>query len=112
MNMSNIPIISIKDSISPHLAIRKSVISFFEKDIIHNPSYQLKIDFSEVKSISHSFANQYLLSKKDVNKEINEINMPSNVAEMISLAQNAIDSPKRTEPIADQEIPTEELKQS
>lgn len=108
--MSNIPIISIKDSISSHLAIRKSAISFFEKEVSNIPSEQLKIDFSNVLSMNHSFAHEYIVNKRSSLKQIEEINVPSNVLKMFEMAKNSIDVPRKHSESQAQEITKGELK--
>lgn len=85
-------IISIKENISPNLVIRKNAISFFDTKIECIFLNDIKIDFSEVKSISHSFAHQYITNKRKSSKKIEEINMNENVSKIMEIAKNSIDT--------------------
>jgi STAS-like domain of unknown function (DUF4325) len=51
------------------------------------------IDFSEVNSISRSFAHQYLTSKRESNIVINEVNVPKNVEQMFEIVKMATNKP-------------------
>lgn len=55
------------------------------------------MDFSEIKSISRSFAHQYLIRKRASKKKITEINIPSSVAKMFSI----VDSSTKKDQIVD-----------
>jgi len=47
------------------------------------PSDDIRIDFSNVDSITPEFAHQYLMSKRKSKKEIHEVGLPSSAAELI-----------------------------
>jgi len=87
----NNDIISIKDNISPNLSIRKNAINFFETKINNVLLNDIKIDFAEVKSISYSFAHQYITSKRKSGKNIVEINIPDNIHKIMEIAENSLD---------------------
>ena len=76
----------VADHISRYLSFRDSADDFFsyisgldESDVI--------IDFSDVESITRSFAHQYLKDKETSKKRITERNMPSNIAQMFELVK-------------------------
>ena len=88
--MIAIHVIFIRDFISEDLKIKKSAATLVEKLIEDIPSNDIIIDFSNVKSITHEFAYQYLMSKRKIKKEIHEVNLPSHVESIINKAQKSI----------------------
>lgn len=62
--MTVIHVVSIRDFISADLEIRKSAITFVEKELSGIRSDDIRIDFSNIKLITLEFARQYLLSAK------------------------------------------------
>ncbi len=88
--MSAIHVVSIRDFISADLDIKKSAMTFVEKELEDAPSDDIIIDFSNVKSITPEFAHQYLMSKRKIKKEIHEVNLPSHVELIIHKAQRFI----------------------
>ena len=88
--MSAIHVVSIRDFISADLDIKKSAMTFVEKELEAAPSDDIIIDFSNVKSITPEFAHQYLMSKRKIKKEFHEVNLPSNVELIIHKAQRFI----------------------
>ena len=64
--MSAIHVVSIRDFISADLDIKKSAMTFVEKEVEYVPSDDIIIDFSNVKSITPEFAYQYLMSKRKI----------------------------------------------
>lgn len=88
-------VVSMKDSISTHLTIGKSAKSLYEKDIFNIPLEDIRLDFTNVKTISKTFALQYLLSKHQSKKQIIEINVPSHVEQIIKIVQKSIDERER-----------------
>lgn len=87
--MTVIHVVSMRDFISTDLEIRKSAITFIEKELEDIPSDDIRIDFSNVKSITPEFAHQYLMSKRKSKKEIHEVNLPSHVELIIKKAQKS-----------------------
>ena len=61
--------------------IRKQ--SIMEREIFNIPYDEICIDFSKIKSISPSFANQYLLQKSRSKKVINEVNISPDLVELM-----------------------------
>ena len=88
--MIAIHVVSIRDFISADLDIKKSAMTFVEKEVEYAPSDDIIIDFSNVKSITPEFAHQYLMSKRKIKKEIHEVNLPSHVESIINKAQKSI----------------------
>lgn len=78
--------ISIKESISPDLALRNSAENFFKRvdRLEHN---KIVVDFTDVKTITRSFADEYLNQKKSTKKEIIDVNVPENVAKMFAVVE-------------------------
>ncbi len=76
--MPTIHVISMKDVISSRLEVSKEASCFFENGLSKIIVDNLHIDFSQVDSISHSFAYQYLLCKFNCDKKIREINFLKN----------------------------------
>ena len=88
--MSAIHVVFIRDFISADLDIKKSAMTFVEKEVEYAPSDDIIIDFSNVKSITPEFAHQYLMSKRKIKKEIHEVNLPSHVESIINKARKSI----------------------
>ncbi|MGI0014661.1 MAG: hypothetical protein ACREBU_14660 [Nitrososphaera sp.] len=81
-------VIRIKEVVSADLALRSRADAFFDAvDKLH--SHELVIDFSDVRSISRSFAHQYQARKKMSKKKIREIHVPSLVAKMFEVVVTA-----------------------
>lgn len=79
--------IKIKDVISSDLALRDTANEFFNS-IESRKNKKIAIDFSEISSISRSFAQQYLTRKQKSKKEIVDINIPPNINKMFELIKN------------------------
>jgi len=79
--------IRISNVISSDLALRNTADSFFDLIESKNANHII-IDFSNVQSISRSFAQQYLKRKHDTKKKIDDINMPDNVRKMFEIVEN------------------------
>ena len=78
--------IEISKIISPDLALRMVADSFFDKLEIF-PEKNLIIDFSGVKSITRSFADEYDIRKMQSQKEIVEVNMPTKIRKMFDIVK-------------------------
>jgi len=79
--------IRIAGVISSELAMRKSADDFFDY-LERIASESVEVDFSGVRSISRSFAHEYLLRKQASTKQITEKNVPSNVVKMMEVIRN------------------------
>jgi len=76
----------IKEQISVDLALRDSADTFF--DYVESiPQREIVIDFNHVKSISRSFAHEYLTRKNHSKKNVTEINVPDNVKKMFYVVE-------------------------
>ena len=87
----------VKTAISEDLSLRNMA-----SDIFTMVSQNIVvIDFSGIKSISRSFAQEYIKYKAKQNFQIKEINMPQNINKMFVIVENAKTKPvliKNTEP--------------
>ena len=81
--------ILIVNSIAPNLMLRDIANSFFNK-INAMDAPIIVIDFTGVRTISRSFAHQYLVRKKESPKEIKETNMPDNVSKMFDVVERSV----------------------
>lgn len=81
-------IVFIKQAVSADLALRNRADSLFD-DIKNLHASEIIIDFSEVKSISRSFAHQYQVRKQSSRKKISEVHVPEHVAKMFRVVKNA-----------------------
>lgn len=85
-------VIPIKNAISPSLSYSKEVLYFFQKELSKIIVDNVVIDFSDVKSMSHSFAHQYITCKnQSKRKRIREINVPDNITILLELVRQEID---------------------
>jgi len=80
-------VIRLADVIFEDLALRDSVIRLF-KAIEDSPETQIDIDFSGVRSMSRSFADEYLTRRSQSIKTIRENNIPANVQRMLDAVSN------------------------
>ncbi len=71
---------------SKDLVLRDSADKLF--DIIEkSPEKRIKIDFSEVSSMTMSFAHEYLISKEKTQKEIVESNISINIKKLFEVVK-------------------------
>jgi len=83
--------IRIKDLLSEDLAIRDTAKYLFKQiNTIKTP--KVIVDFKGIKSISRSFAQEYLQNKEIVSKSISEKNVPETVKKMFCAIE--INKPK------------------
>lgn len=87
MNTSNNTIL-VKKFLSENLALRDLAKDFF-KEVELMPTKEIVLDFKGIKSISRSFAHEYIKQKEKSKKVFNEVNMPENVQRMISIVSQA-----------------------
>jgi anti-anti-sigma regulatory factor len=81
-------IVRIKEAISADLALRNRADAFFDK-IDKLDANEVVIDFSEVRSISRSFAHQYDLRKKASKQKMTEIHLPQHVTKMFKVVESS-----------------------
>lgn len=73
--------VMIKERISVDLALRDTADMFF--DYLESiPQKEIIVDFNNIKSISRSFAHEYITRKNQSKKLITETNLPENVKKM------------------------------
>jgi len=78
--------IRIKDIVSSDLALRDSADTFFDK-IELKKNRIIEIDFSDIVSISRSFAHQYIIRKNKSRKTIVEVNIPDTIVKMFRIIE-------------------------
>ena len=66
--MSVIYVIFIKDILSSRLTLETDTCAILEREIFNIPYDEICIDFSNIKSISPAFVNQYLLRNIEAKK--------------------------------------------
>jgi len=93
-------VLRIADIISENLAFRDSVDNLFSY-IDSLEETNIITDFLGIKSITGSFAHQYLINKKKAIKHITERNIPLDVKKMFELVERRNLNPREisTEPI-------------
>jgi len=90
--MTILYVISIKDVISPSLVSSNKALDFFENHLSNIVVDNVVVDFSGVKSISRSFAYQYLTCKYQYKrKKLREINVPSSINSILKLELQAME---------------------
>lgn len=80
-------LIMVKDIISKDLALRDTAQMLFSK--CENIPDDIIIDFSDVSSISRSFADEYLIQMEKSKKKIIEKNIPANIQKMFDVVKKA-----------------------
>lgn len=78
------------------LALRDSAARVFDM-VEGSPEPEIVIDFSGVRSISRSFADEYVNRRSGSTKSIREVNIPENVQRMIDVVSHAPGMKKRFE---------------
>ncbi|MCE5295847.1 MAG: hypothetical protein LLG16_01935 [Euryarchaeota archaeon] len=77
----------IKDCLSEDLATRNRASQFFEM-LESSDSRSIVVNFTQVQSISRSFADEYLKRKKASHLTIHERNVPNNVQKMFEIVKS------------------------
>ena len=91
----------LKDKVSEDLSLRNMVLNIFKAEDFQKEN-QVLLDFTGIKSISRSFAHEYLQYKEKQNCEILEINVPSDIKKMFEVVEQAKIKPelvKNTTPL-------------
>ncbi|CAN5621051.1 hypothetical protein BH23THE1_BH23THE1_17570 [soil metagenome] len=91
--MTAIYVISIKSVISSELLGSDTAKLFFTDELSKIVVDHILVDFSQVKTVDHTFALQYLASKQDINrnKVIKAVNMAENIYGVFQAAQKEIE---------------------
>lgn len=77
----------LKDTVSEDLALRNMAASVFEAKEFKG-SGQVLVDFAGIKSISRSFAHEYMKRKNEQSCEVVDINVPPNIKRMFEVVEN------------------------
>ena len=77
----------LKDKVSEDLSLRNMVLNIFKTEEFQK-NEDVMIDFTGIKSISRSFAHEYLQHKEKQNCKVFEINMPSNIKKMFEIVES------------------------
>ncbi len=85
--------VRMRESVSEDLALRDSANRFFD-EIEPYPVAALVVDFTGVKSISRSFAHQYITRKNSSPLTISETNIPQNVENMFRVVSEPAPKPR------------------
>jgi hypothetical protein len=84
--LKNEKVVCLAEYISQNLAFRDSADDLFNY-INSLKKSSIVLDFSEIKSMSSSFAHQYVTNKKVTKKDITETNKSLNVIKMLELVE-------------------------
>lgn len=85
--------ISIAHELSPDLALRDIATSFMDR--LESQRYsEIVLDFSEVETITRSFAHEYVTRKAKSSLSINEVNVPDNIGRMFKVIENSEKKPR------------------
>lgn len=87
MSIFNKKSLRVKKIISEHLVFRDSVSTLFQ-DLKRRKNTNVVLDFSDVKSISRSFAQEYLKQKKNHSFTLKEKNMSPEIKKMFDAVKN------------------------
>ena len=83
----------VEEILSPDLALRDTAKHLFQTiDML--PENEIVIDFSNIKSISRSFAHEYVTIKPHSTKEVTESNIPANIQKMFEIVSKTSAKPK------------------
>ncbi len=80
--------IKVASMLTPNLALRETaakLVSYVEG--LPNP--EIVLDFSEVKTMTRSFAHEYCSMKKHARKRLIEANVPPEVSKMFAVVRDA-----------------------
>jgi hypothetical protein len=88
--------VRLADAIYEDLALRDSAVRLFES-IEDSPETDFEIDFSGVRSMSRSFADEYATRRSRSTKTIREVNVPESVQRMLEAVSNGPKGKKRFE---------------
>lgn len=81
-------VVSLKNMLSSDLALRESVNILFDKIETLNCK-KIEVDFREIRSITRSFAHQYVIRKKQSKKMIINKNVPLTIKKMFDVVNRS-----------------------
>ncbi len=76
--------IRIAELVSPNLATRDAASAFLAR-LESIPENAIVVDFEGIRSITRSFAHEYMSRKKSIGKVIQETNVPTTVRRMMEI---------------------------
>lgn len=79
--------ILLSERFGDNIFTRNTISAFFE-ELNDEKSAEIELDFSNVKFISRSCADEYIKQKKVSNKKIIEVNMSDNIISMFNIVEN------------------------
>ena len=77
----------LKDRVSEDLSLRNMVSNIFKAKEFQTAK-EVLIDFTGIKSISRSFAHEYLQYKAKQQCEVFEVNIPSDIKKMFEIVES------------------------
>ena len=80
--------INVAHVLSANLALRETAARFVTY-IEGLPNSEVILDFSHVKTISRSFAHEYLARKRGIHKRVSEVNVSPDIAKMFEVVRLA-----------------------
>jgi hypothetical protein len=80
--------INVADVLSANLALRQTAARFLLY-VEGLPDSEVILDFSDVRTISRSFAHEYCQRKRDLHRRIKEANVSPEVAKMFAVVKEA-----------------------
>lgn len=81
--------VQLREFISPDLALRSSANRLFDY-IEALPKKSITLDFYKIRTMTRSFAHQYLMRKAKTKVRITEINVSEAVKEMFEIAKKPV----------------------
>jgi len=79
--------------LSPNLALRDTASEFFDS-VEALGCTEVTLDFSNVETITRSFAHEYLSRKRTTTKKVIEKNVPLSVQKMFMAIENSNNKPR------------------
>ena len=87
----NYETVRVAEALAPNLMLRGIANRFFDQ-LENSKKQEIIVDFRNVRSISRSFAHQYILRKQRSSKEICEVNVGNEIDRMFKIVERQIDS--------------------
>jgi len=80
--------INVASMLTPNLALRETAAKFVLY-VENLPNPEVILDFSDVRTITRSFAHEYSTRKRDLHRRITETNVSPDVSKMFAVVQDA-----------------------
>ncbi len=94
-------VLILKDRVSEDLSLRNMASGIFKANEFQDAK-EVLIDFTGIKSISRSFAHEYLQCKSKQQCQVFDVNVSSNIKKMFEVVENTKVKPelvRKTEPL-------------